>query len=403
MSDQFYSQIRQQLETTRQDGLFKQERTLTSAQQAEINVANSPPVINFCANNYLGLANHPALIQAAKDGMDTHGFGMASVRFICGTQDSHPLLGRRLAEFLGMEEAILFSSCFDANGGLFETLLGAEDAIISDALNHASIIDGIRLCKAQRYRYANNDMAELRARLQEARDKGARHLLIATDGVFSMDGVIANLQGICDLADEFNALVMVDDSHAVGFVGASGRGTHEYCGVMDRVDILTGTLGKALGGASGGYVAAKREVVEWLRKRSRPYLFSNSLAPAIVAASLRVLDLLNEGDGLRQRLWENARFFREKMTAAGFTLAGADHAIIPVMLGDAKVAQQFASLLQQEGIYVTGFFYPVVPQGQARIRTQISAGHTQAQLEHAVAAFTRIGQQLEVITAGANG
>ncbi|MEZ3417233.1 glycine C-acetyltransferase [uncultured Pantoea sp.] len=403
MSDQFYSQIRQQLETTRQDGLFKQERTLTSAQQAEINVANSPPVINFCANNYLGLANHPALIQAAKDGMDTHGFGMASVRFICGTQDSHQLLERRLAEFLGMEEAILFSSCFDANGGLFETLLGAEDAIISDALNHASIIDGIRLCKAQRYRYANNDMAELRARLQEARDKGARHLLIATDGVFSMDGVIANLQGICDLADEFNALVMVDDSHAVGFVGASGRGTHEYCGVMDRVDILTGTLGKALGGASGGYVAAKREVVEWLRQRSRPYLFSNSLAPAIVAASLRVLDLLNEGDGLRQRLWENARFFREKMTAAGFTLAGADHAIIPVMLGDAKVAQQFASLLQQEGIYVTGFFYPVVPQGQARIRTQISAGHTQAQLEHAVAAFTRIGQQLGVTTAGANG
>lgn len=403
MSDQFYSQIRQQLETTRQDGLFKQERTLTSAQQAEINVANSPPVINFCANNYLGLANHPALIQAAKDGMDTHGFGMASVRFICGTQDSHQLLERRLAEFLGMEEAILFSSCFDANGGLFETLLGAEDAIISDALNHASIIDGIRLCKAQRYRYANNDMAELRARLQEARDKGARHLLIATDGVFSMDGVIANLQGICNLADEFNALVMVDDSHAVGFVGASGRGTHEYCGVMDRVDILTGTLGKALGGASGGYVAAKREVVEWLRQRSRPYLFSNSLAPAIVAASLRVLDLLNEGDGLRQRLWENARFFREKMTAAGFTLAGADHAIIPVMLGDAKVAQQFASLLQQEGIYVTGFFYPVVPQGQARIRTQISAGHTQAQLEHAVAAFTRIGQQLGVITAGANG
>ncbi|MBY4891045.1 glycine C-acetyltransferase [Pantoea sp. DY-15] len=398
MSSQFYSQIRQQLETTRQDGLFKQERTITSAQQAEINVANSPPVINFCANNYLGLANHPALIQAAKDGMDSHGFGMASVRFICGTQDIHQQLEHKLAEFLGMEEAILFSSCFDANGGLFETLLSAEDAIISDALNHASIIDGVRLCKAQRYRYANNDMSELRARLQEARDKGVRHILIATDGVFSMDGVIANLQGICDLADEFDALVMVDDSHAVGFVGSAGRGTHEYCGVMDRVDILTGTLGKALGGASGGYVAAKREVVEWLRQRSRPYLFSNSLAPAIVAASLRVLELLSEGDGLRQRLWENARFFREQMTAAGFTLAGADHAIIPVMLGDAKVAQQFASLLQQEGIYVTGFFYPVVPQGQARIRTQISAGHTQAQLEHAVAAFTRIGQQLGVIS-----
>lgn len=398
MSSQFYSQIRQQLETTRQDGLFKQERTITSAQQAEINVANSPPVINFCANNYLGLANHPALIQAAKDGMDSHGFGMASVRFICGTQDIHQQLEHKLAEFLGMEEAILFSSCFDANGGLFETLLSAEDAIISDALNHASIIDGVRLCKAQRYRYANNDMSELRARLQEARDKGARHILIATDGVFSMDGVIANLQGICDLADEFDALVMVDDSHAVGFVGSAGRGTHEYCGVMDRVDILTGTLGKALGGASGGYVAAKKEVVEWLRQRSRPYLFSNSLAPAIVTASLRVLELLSEGDGLRQRLWENARFFREQMTAAGFTLAGADHAIIPVMLGDAKVAQQFASLLQQEGIYVTGFFYPVVPQGQARIRTQISAGHTQAQLEHAVAAFTRIGQQLGVIS-----
>ncbi|MCA1179645.1 MULTISPECIES: glycine C-acetyltransferase [unclassified Pantoea] len=397
MSSQFYSQIRQQLETTRQDGLFKQERTITSAQQAEINVANSPPVINFCANNYLGLANHPALIQAAKEGMDSHGFGMASVRFICGTQDIHQQLEHKLAKFLGMEDAILFSSCFDANGGLFETLLSTEDAIISDALNHASIIDGVRLCKAQRYRYANNDMAELRSRLQEARDKGARHILIATDGVFSMDGVIANLEGICDLADEFDALVMVDDSHAVGFVGAAGRGTHEYCGVMDRVDILTGTLGKALGGASGGYVAAKKEVVEWLRQRSRPYLFSNSLAPAIVAASLRVLDLLSEGDGLRQRLWDNARFFREKMTAAGFTLAGADHAIIPVMLGDAKVAQQFASLLQKEGIYVTGFFYPVVPQGQARIRTQISAGHTQAQLEQAVAAFTRIGQQLGVI------
>ncbi|MDY0928950.1 glycine C-acetyltransferase [Enterobacter sp. CFBP8995] len=398
MSNQFYSQIRQQLETTRQDGLFKQERTITSAQQAEINVANNPPVINFCANNYLGLANHPALIQAAKDGMDSHGFGMASVRFICGTQDIHQQLEHKLAEFLGMEDAILFSSCFDANGGLFETLLSAEDAIISDALNHASIIDGVRLCKAQRYRYANNDMSELRARLQEARDKGARHILIATDGVFSMDGVIANLQGICELADEFDALVMVDDSHAVGFVGSAGRGTHEYCDVMDRVDILTGTLGKALGGASGGYVAAMKEVVEWLRQRSRPYLFSNSLAPAIVAASLRVLELLSEGDGLRQRLWENARFFREQMTAAGFTLAGADHAIIPVMLGDAKVAQQFASLLQQEGIYVTGFFYPVVPQGQARIRTQISAAHTQAQLEHAVAAFIRIGQQLGVIS-----
>lgn len=401
MSDQFYSQIRQQLETTHQDGLFKQERRITSAQQAEISVDHGTPVINFCANNYLGLANHPALIQAAKEGMDSHGFGMASVRFICGTQDTHQQLERKLADFLGMEASILFSSCFDANGGLFEALLGPEDAIISDALNHASIIDGIRLCKAQRYRYANNDMQALRTCLQEARDKGARHIAIATDGVFSMDGVIANLQGICDLAEEFNALVIVDDSHAVGVIGATGRGTHEYCDVMDRVDILTGTLGKALGGASGGYVAAEKEVVEWLRQRARPYLFSNSLAPAIVAASLRVLDLLSEGDGLRQRLWDNARFFREKMTAAGFTLAGADHAIIPVMLGEANVAQQFATLLQQEGIYVTGFFYPVVPQGQARIRTQMSAAHTQAQLEQAVAAFIRVGQRLGVIAAGA--
>jgi len=397
MSAHFYQHIRQQLAIAQQEGLFKKERIITSAQQAEIDVGDHHAVINFCANNYLGLANHPALIQAAKEGMDSHGFGMASVRFICGTQDKHKQLERKLADFLGMEDAILYSSCFDANGGLFETLLGAEDAIISDALNHASIIDGVRLCKAQRYRYANNDMNELRARLQEAKDNGAKTIMIATDGVFSMDGVIANLKGICDLADEYSALVMVDDSHAVGFVGKAGRGTHEYCDVMGRVDIITGTLGKALGGASGGYTAAKTEVIEWLRQRSRPYLFSNSLAPAIVAASLRVLDLLSEGDGLRQRLWENARLFREKMTAAGFTLAGADHAIIPVMLGEASVAQAFAHLLQQEGIYVTGFFYPVVPKGQARIRTQISAAHSQQQLDTAVAAFTRIGKQLGVI------
>ncbi|AUY26974.1 MAG: glycine C-acetyltransferase [Mixta calida] len=397
MPADFYRQINEQLAVTQQEGLFKQERIITSAQQADIRIGAGQDVINFCANNYLGLANHPALVLAAKQGMDSHGFGMASVRFICGTQDIHKQLEQRLADFLGMEDAILYSSCFDANGGLFETLLGPEDAVISDALNHASIIDGVRLCKARRYRYANNDMAELRARLEEARAADARHILIATDGVFSMDGVIANLQGICDLADEFDALVMVDDSHAVGFVGAGGRGTHEYCGVMGRVDIITGTLGKALGGASGGYTAAKKEVVEWLRQRSRPYLFSNSLAPAIVSASLRVLDLLSEGDGLRQRLWENARYFREAMTKAGFTLAGADHAIIPVMLGEAKVAQEFARLLQNEGIYVTGFFYPVVPKGQARIRTQISAGHTHQQLERAVDAFTRIGKQLGVI------
>ena len=397
MPANFYRQINQQLAVTQQEGLFKQERIITSAQQTDIRLEAGQEVVNFCANNYLGLANHPALILAAKEGMDSHGFGMASVRFICGTQDIHKQLEQRLAEFLAMEDAILYSSCFDANGGLFETLLGPEDAVISDALNHASIIDGVRLCKARRYRYANNDMTELRARLTEARAANARHILIATDGVFSMDGVIANLRGICDLADEFGALVMVDDSHAVGFVGAGGRGTHEYCEVMGRVDIITGTLGKALGGASGGYTAAKKEVVEWLRQRSRPYLFSNSLAPAIVSASLRVLEMLSEGDGLRQRLWDNARYFRRALSDAGFTLAGADHAIIPVMLGEATVAQAFARRLQEEGIYVTGFFYPVVPQGQARIRTQISAGHSQEQLARAVEAFTRIGKQLGVI------
>ncbi|HEI8687634.1 TPA: glycine C-acetyltransferase [Proteus mirabilis] len=393
----FYQQINQQLEQTRQDGLFKNERIITSSQSADIAVADGSHVINFCANNYLGLANHPQLIAAAKAGMDSHGFGMASVRFICGTQDLHKTLEKNIAEFLGMEDAILYSSCFDANGGLFETLMGSEDAIISDALNHASIIDGVRLCKAKRYRYANNDMVALRAQLEQAKADNARHIMIATDGVFSMDGVIADLKSICDLADEYGALVMVDDSHAVGFVGAQGRGTHEYCDVLDRVDIITGTLGKALGGASGGYTAARKEVVEWLRQRSRPYLFSNSLAPAIVSASIAVLDMLKSEDELRARLWRNAALFREKMTAAGFTLAGADHAIIPVMLGDAKLAQQFAARLLDEGIYVTGFFYPVVPQGQARIRTQMSAAHTPEQIERAVAAFLKIGKQLNVI------
>ncbi|WP_034918432.1 glycine C-acetyltransferase [Erwinia sp. 9145] len=397
MASSFYQQLTQQLATLHEDGLFKEERAIASAQQSNLTLASGEQTINFCANNYLGLANHPALIAAAKEGMDSHGFGMASVRFICGTQDTHKRLEQRLAEFLGMEDALLYSSCFDANGGLFETLLDAEDAVISDALNHASIIDGVRLCKAKRYRYANNDMAELEARLTEARSAGARHIMIATDGVFSMDGAIANLKGICDLADRYNALVMVDDSHAVGFVGEGGRGTHEYCEVMGRVDIITGTLGKALGGASGGYTAARKEVVEWLRQRSRPYLFSNSLAPSIVAASLRVLDMLSEGDGLRQRLWENTRFFRNAMTQAGFRLAGADHAIIPVMLGEAKLAQTFSRRLQKEGIYAIGFFYPVVPQGQARIRTQISAAHTQEQLTRAVEAFTRIGHELGVI------
>ncbi|AKP33771.1 glycine C-acetyltransferase [Yersinia aleksiciae] len=393
----FYQQLEQQLKTTRAEGLYKNERIITSAQQADISVADGNRVINFCANNYLGLANHPRLIAAAKKGMDTHGFGMASVRFICGTQDTHKELEQKLASFLGMEDAILYSSCFDANGGLFETLLGPEDAIISDALNHASIIDGVRLCKAKRYRYANNDMSGLEAQLKQAKAEGARHIMIATDGVFSMDGVIANLKGVCDLADEYQALVMVDDSHAVGFVGANGRGTHEYCEVMDRVDIITGTLGKALGGASGGYTAGRKEVVEWLRQRSRPYLFSNSLAPAIVAASIEVLSLLEDGAELRDRLWANARLFREKMSAAGFTLAGADHAIIPVMLGDATLAQEFANALLKEGIYVTGFFYPVVPKGQARIRTQMSADHTTEQVERAIEAFVRIGKQLNVI------
>lgn len=393
----FYQQINQQLEQTRQDGLFKNERIITSSQSADITVADGSHVINFCANNYLGLANHPVLIDAAKAGMDNHGFGMASVRFICGTQDLHKTLENKLAEFLGMEDAILYSSCFDANGGLFETLMGPEDAIISDALNHASIIDGVRLCKAKRYRYANNDMLELKAQLEKAKADNARHIMIATDGVFSMDGVIADLKAICDLADEYGALVMVDDSHAVGFVGSQGRGTHEYCDVMGRIDIITGTLGKALGGASGGYTAASKNVVEWLRQRSRPYLFSNSLAPSIVSASIAVLDMLKSGDELRSRLWRNATLFREKMNAAGFTLAGADHAIIPVMLGDAKLAQEFASRLLDEGIYVTGFFYPVVPQGQARIRTQMSAAHTPEQIERAVKAFIKIGKQLNVV------
>ncbi|WP_368877799.1 glycine C-acetyltransferase [Providencia vermicola] len=398
MSELFYQQIKEQLVQTESEGLFKHERIITSSQGSDIEIVGGQHVINFCANNYLGLANHPELIEAAKQGMDSHGFGMASVRFICGTQDSHKQLEKKLADFLGMEDAILYSSCFDANGGLFETLLGPEDAVISDALNHASIIDGIRLCKAKRYRYSNNNMAELRRCLEEAKASGARHILIATDGVFSMDGVIADLKAICDLADEFQALVMVDDSHAVGFVGKNGRGTHEYCDVMGRVDIITGTLGKALGGASGGYTAAKKEVVEWLRQRSRPYLFSNSLAPAIVAASIKVIDMMSEGDELRERLWHNATLFREKMTEAGFTLAGADHAIIPVMLGDAALAQVFANELLEEGIYVTGFFYPVVPQGQARIRTQMSAAHTEVDILRVVDAFTRIGKKLNVIS-----
>lgn len=397
MSNAFYQQLREQLDEVKDEGLFKKERVISSSQYSEIEVGDGK-VLNFCANNYLGLANHPALIQAAKDGLDTHGFGVASVRFICGTQDIHKTLEQKLSAFLGTEDTILYSSCFDANAGLFETLLGPEDAIISDALNHASIIDGVRLCKAKRYRYANNDMSALREQLEKAKADGARHILIATDGVFSMDGVIANLPGVCDLADEFGAMVMVDDSHAVGFVGKQGRGTHEYHNVMDRVDIITGTLGKALGGASGGFTAARKEVVEWLRQRSRPYLFSNSLAPSIVSASIKVLDMLSEGDALREQLNDNSRYFREKMTQAGFTLAGADHAIIPVMLGDAKLASEMADRLLAEGIYVIGFSFPVVPKGAARIRTQMSAAHTREQLDRAIDAFIRIGKDLGVIS-----
>ncbi|WP_412498168.1 glycine C-acetyltransferase [Shewanella indica] len=395
-STSFYDQINQQLADVKAEGLYKSERVIVSPQQPAIRV-NEAEVINFCANNYLGLANHPELIKAAQAGLADHGFGMASVRFICGTQDIHKQLEANLSEFLGMEDTILYSSCFDANTGLFETLLGPEDAIVSDALNHASIIDGVRLCKAKRFRYANNDMADLETQLIAARDAGARHILIATDGVFSMDGVIANLKGICDLADQYGALVMVDDSHAVGFIGQNGRGTHEYCDVMGRIDIITGTLGKALGGASGGFTAARKEVVDWLRQRSRPYLFSNSLAPSIVSASIRVLEMLKEGQELREAVWENSRYFREKMAAAGFTLAGADHAIVPVMLGDAKLASDFANRLLQENIYVIGFSFPVVPKGQARIRTQMSAAHSREQLDKAIEAFTRIGKEMGII------
>jgi glycine C-acetyltransferase len=393
----FYTHLTSQIEQVKEDGLYKAERIITTAQQPQIAVNTGEDVVNFCANNYLGLANHPELIAAAKTGLAEHGFGMASVRFICGTQDIHKTLEQGISEFLGMEDTILYSSCFDANAGLFETLLGPDDAIISDALNHASIIDGVRLCKAKRFRYANNDMAALEQSLIEADAAGARFKLIATDGVFSMDGVIANLKGVCDLADKYDAMVMVDDSHAVGFVGEQGRGSHEYCEVMGRVDIITGTLGKAMGGASGGFTSAKKEVVEWLRQRSRPYLFSNSLAPAIVNASLKVLELLAQGDALRKTLKDNAAYFRNSMEAAGFTCAGADHAIVPVMLGDAKVASAMADRLLAEGIYVIGFSFPVVPKGQARIRTQISAAHTKAQLDHAIEAFIRIGKEMAVI------
>ena len=397
MSNKFLDHLKSELEQIRADGLFKGERIITSQQAADIEVAGGKHVLNFCANNYLGLANHPALIEAAQGGLDKHGFGVASVRFICGTQDIHKTLEARLSEFLGTEDTILYSSCFDANGGLFETLLGPEDAIISDALNHASIIDGVRLCKAKRYRYANNDMAELEARLQEATEAGARFKLIATDGVFSMDGVIADLKTVCDLADKYHAIVMVDDSHAVGFLGENGRGSHEYCGVMDRVDIITGTLGKAMGGSSGGYTSGRKEIIDILRQRSRPYLFSNSLAPAVVTASIKVVEMLSESNELIKKLDQNSRYFRQRMTEAGFTLAGADHAIIPVMIGDARLAAEFADKMLDQGIYVVGFSFPVVPKGQARIRTQMSAAHSREQLDKAIDAFIKVGKELEIV------
>jgi len=394
MKDAVITRLREELRGLREQGLYKPERVLEGPQGGLVQVAGRP-VINLCANNYLGLANHPTVRAAAQRSLDNSGYGMASVRFICGTQNTHKELERRLARFLGMEDVILYSSCFDANGGLFETLLDERDAVISDALNHASIIDGIRLCKAQRLRYANSDMAELERCLRES--QGARTRLIATDGVFSMDGFIAKLPQICDLAERYDALVMVDDSHATGFMGPGGRGTPEHCGVAQRIDILTGTLGKALGGASGGYVAARREVVEWLRQRSRPYLFSNSIPPVVAAASLAVLELIEQHPELRARLFENARVFREGMTRLGFDLKPGEHPIIPVMLGEAALAGRMAERLLEEGVYVIGFSYPVVPKGQARIRTQMSAALTPAQLEQALAAFARVGRELHVI------
>ncbi len=402
MSADFIAHLRNELTDVQDAGLYKAERVITSTQHAHIAVdagnGAEDQVLNFCANNYLGLANNQTLVDAAKDALDRYGYGMASVRFICGTGEEHKELEQRIARFLGTEDTILYASCFDANAGLFETLLGPEDAIISDALNHASIIDGVRLCKAQRLRYANNDMGALEECLQEAKD--ARFRMIATDGVFSMDGIIANLKGICDLAEKYDAMVMVDDSHAVGFVGEGGRGTPEYCGVADRVDILTGTLGKALGGASGGYTAAPAVVVDWLRQRSRPYLFSNTLAPTIAATSLKVLDMVEgtEGAAMRRAVMENAAFFREKMSALGFTLAGADHAIVPVMLGDARLAQEMAAKLLERGIYVIGFSFPVVPKDQARIRTQMSAAHTREDIARAIQAFEEVGRELGVIS-----
>jgi glycine C-acetyltransferase len=394
MTSAYLAHLQKTLAEIESAGLFKRERVITTPQSAHINVTGGRPVLNFCANNYLGLADNPEIIQAAHATLDRWGYGLASVRFICGTQQIHKDLEARLSTFLGTDDTILYGSCFDANGGVFETLLGAEDAVISDELNHASIIDGIRLCKAQRYRYKNNDMADLEAKLKEADAKQARFKLIATDGVFSMDGFIANLAAICDLADEYGALVMVDDSHAVGFMGKTGRGTHEHCGVMDRVDILTGTLGKALGGASGGYISGRKEIVALLRQRSRPYLFSNTLAPVIAAASITTLDIISRSTALRDKLEANTKYFREGLTKAGLNLRPGSHPIVPVMLGDAALSQKFAARMLEKGVYVIGFFYPVVPQGMARIRTQVSAAHSREDLDFAIKAFAEVKSEL---------
>jgi len=386
--------LQQQLADIKAAGLYKTERVITSPQGAEITTREAGEVLNFCANNYLGLSSHPAVLQAAKDALDSHGYGLSSVRFICGTQDIHKELEAKLAEFLGTEDTILYAAAFDANGGVFEPLLGEQDAIISDALNHASIIDGVRLCKAKRYRYAHNDMTDLEKQLQDAVAAGTRHRLIVTDGSFSMDGTIARLDLICDLADKYQALVMVDECHSTGFLGKTGRGTHELRGVLGRIDIITGTLGKALGGAMGGFTTGRREIIDLLRQRSRPYLFSNTLAPAIVGASLRVLELLTESTELRDQLEANTKYFREQMTEAGFDIRPGEHPIVPVMLHDAKLAQEFATRMLDKGIYVVGFYYPVVPQGQARIRVQLSAAHTRAHLDAAIAAFIEVGREL---------
>lgn len=390
------SYYRNILENIEKEGLYKKERIITSPQRAHIEVMHTQSVLNMCANNYLGLADNPELIKAAKESLDKWGFGLSSVRFICGTQEIHKELERKISEFLGQEDTILYTSCFDANGGLFETLLGEEDAVVSDELNHASIIDGIRLCKAQRYRYKNCDMNDLEEKLKEARSNNAKNILIATDGVFSMDGFIAPLKDICNLADKYGAMVMVDDSHAVGFIGKHGKGTHEYNDVMGRVDIITGTLGKALGGASGGYTSARKEIVELLRQRSRPYLFSNTVAPAIVAASIKVLDMLSSTTHLRDKLEENTKYFREKIKAAGFNIKEGVHPIVPIMLGDAVLAQQMAARMLEKGVYVIGFFYPVVPKGTARIRVQISAAHSKEDLDFAVEKFSEVKKEMGI-------